>query len=112
MMTRLTRETETAARRALQRLPNVGPAVASGLLRLGITTPAALAGQDPDALYDRLCDRDGVRHDPCLRDTFAALVAHANGEPAQPWWVFSRQRKARECKVRAQRAQRTATART
>jgi hypothetical protein len=27
---------------------------------------------------------------------FTAIVAHANGEPAQPWWVFSRQRKARD----------------
>jgi hypothetical protein len=49
MMARLTRETETetAARRALRRLPNGGPAVASGLLRLGSTTPTALAAQDP-----------------------------------------------------------------
>ena len=88
--------TERTARRLLQQLPNVGPAVAGDLLRLGITAPAALAGQDPEALYERLCALDGVRHDPCLLDVFTAIVAHANGEPAQPWWVFSRQRKARD----------------
>jgi hypothetical protein len=80
----------------LQQLPNVGPAVAGNLLRLGITAPAALAGQGPEALYERLCALDGVRHDPCLLDVFTAIVAQANGEPAQPWWVFSRQGKARD----------------
>lgn len=83
-------------RRALQRIPNVGPAIADDLLRLGISDLGALAGQDADALYERLCHIDGVRHDPCMRDVLAAVVSYANGEPAQPWWVFSRRRKARE----------------
>lgn len=83
-------------RRALQRIPNVGPAIADDLLRLGITDLDALAGQDADALYERLCRVDGVRHDPCMRDVFAAVVSYANGEPAQPWWIFSRRRKERE----------------
>jgi len=87
---------EADARRALQQLTNVGPAVAGDLLRLGIAHPAALAGQDPDEMYERLCRIDGTRHDPCTRNVFAAIVAHANGEPAQPWWIFSRRRKARE----------------
>jgi hypothetical protein len=80
----------------LQHLLNVGPAVAGDLLRLGITAPAALAGQDPEALYEPLCALDGVRHAPCLLDVFTSIVAPAKGEPAQLWWVFSRQRKARD----------------
>lgn len=87
---------EGDVRRALQRIPNVGPAIADDLLRLGITDLGALAGQDSDALYERLCRIDGVRHDPCMRDVLAAVVSYANGEPAQPWWLFSRRRKARE----------------
>ena len=87
---------DTAAARALQEIPNVGPAIAGDLLRLGITGRADVVGQDPDTLYRRLCQIDGVRHDPCVLDTFCAVVAYANGEPAQPWWIFSRQRKARE----------------
>ena len=39
-----------------------------------LTAPAALAGQDPEALYERLCALDGVRHDPCLLDVFTAIV--------------------------------------
>jgi len=92
----VTRSKDVDPVRALQEIPNVGPAIARDLLRLGMTCRADLAGQDPDALYARLCEMDGVRHDPCVLDTFTAVVAFANGEPAQPWWFFSRQRKARE----------------
>ena len=89
-------EINADVRRSLQRIPNVGPAVAADLMRLGITGLADLKGRDPDALYAHLCAMDGVRHDPCMHDTFAAVIAYANGEPAQPWWMFSRRRKARE----------------
>ncbi len=92
----MTRTKDVTPVHALQEIPNVGPAIARDLLRLGMTSRADLAGQDPDALYARLCEMDGVRHDPCVLDTFTAVVAYANGEPAQPWWFFSRQRKARE----------------
>jgi hypothetical protein len=79
----------------LTSLPNVGPAVARKLGGLGITHPGELRGQDPDALFERLCALDGRRHDPCLLDTFVAAVSYADGGPAQPWWEFSRERKAR-----------------
>jgi hypothetical protein len=84
------------AMRALQALPNVGPATARDLLRLGIRSQADLVGQDPDALYRRLYQLDGRRHDPCVLDTFTAVVAFADGQPAREWWFFSQQRKARE----------------
>ena len=53
----------------LEDIPNVGPAVAADLRRLGITTPAELPERDPYALYDDLCRITGQRHDPCLLDT-------------------------------------------
>lgn len=84
------------ALRALQEIPNVGPAIADDLVRLGITALEDLEGQDPSRLYLRLCALDGVRHDPCVLDTFSAIVSYANGEPPEPWWVFSRRRKQRE----------------
>ena len=79
---------------ALTAIPNVGPAVARRLVRLGITTPQDLRGQDPDELFERLCVLEGQREDPCLLDTFAAAVDVANGAPARPWWHYSRERKA------------------
>ncbi len=94
-------ETATAdirreAEARLRAIPNVGPATAGDLIRLGITRPEEATERDPDEMYRALCALDGVRHDPCVRDVFAAVVAYANGEPAQPWWVYSRLRKERE----------------
>ncbi|MEA2288240.1 MAG: hypothetical protein QOD55_237 [Solirubrobacteraceae bacterium] len=82
--------------RRLTAIPNVGPAIARRLVRLEITRPEDLRGQDAEALFERLCALDGERHDPCLLDTFTAAVAFADGGPARPWWEFSRERKARE----------------
>jgi len=82
--------------RELTAIPNVGPAIARRLVRLGIETPADLRGRDPEELFERLCALDGRREDPCLLDTFTAAVAYADGEPARPWWHFSRERLARE----------------
>jgi hypothetical protein len=79
---------------ALTSIPNVGPAVARTLERLGLHEPADLRGQDADELFARLCALDGRRHDPCLLDTFHAAVDVADGKPARPWWEYSRERKA------------------
>jgi len=79
----------------LTALPNIGPAVARKLRRLGITEPADLRGADAEELFERLCALDGRRHDPCLLDTFVAAVDHAGGAPARPWWEYSRERKRR-----------------
>jgi hypothetical protein len=77
----------------LRALPNVGPAIAGALMRLGIERPADLRGQTAEQLFRRLCTLDGRGHDPCLLDTFVAVVDHANGAPVRPWWYYSRLRK-------------------
>jgi hypothetical protein len=81
---------------SLTSMPNIGPAIARMLGRIGVTRPDDLRGQDAEELFERLCARDGQRHDPCLLDTFTAAVAYADGGPARPWWEYSRERKARE----------------
>lgn len=77
----------------LEDIPNVGPAVAADLRRLGIATPAELSGRDPYALYDDLCRITGQRHDPCLLDTFIAAVRYMEGAPKRPWWKYTPERK-------------------
>jgi hypothetical protein len=77
----------------LEDMPNVGPAVAADLRRLGIKSPGELSGRDPYALYDDLCRLTGQRHDPCLLDTFIAAVRFMAGEPKQPWWKYTAERK-------------------
>ena len=77
----------------LEDIPNVGPAVAADLRRLGITSPAGLPGRDPYALYDELCRVSGHRHDPCVLDTFIAAVRYMEGAPKKPWWKYTAERK-------------------
>lgn len=76
-------------------LPNIGPAVAADLHLLGIRTPAGLVGQDPYALYDRLCALTATRHDPCMLDVFISITRFMAGEPPRAWWEFTAERKRR-----------------
>ena len=77
----------------LEDIPNVGPAIAGDLRRLGIASPAELPGRDPFALYDELCRVTGYRHDPCVLDTFIAAVRYMEGAPKRPWWKYTAERK-------------------
>jgi hypothetical protein len=79
----------------LTQMPNVGPAVARKLERLGVARQEDLRGRDGEQLFEALCAQDARRHDPCLLDTFVAAVAYVNEGDERPWWEFSRERKAR-----------------
>ena len=80
----------------LRLIPNVGPKMAADLIKLGVTRLEDAAGRDPDEMYHELCAIDGKRHDPCMRDIFAAVISYAEGGPARPWWEFTPERKAQE----------------
>lgn len=77
----------------LEDLPNIGPAMKRDLNLLEIHTPNDLVGKDAYALYEALCARTGVRHDPCVIDVFLSVVHFMAGGDAQPWWAFTEQRK-------------------
>ncbi|MFA7330617.1 MAG: helix-hairpin-helix domain-containing protein [Candidatus Delongbacteria bacterium] len=79
--------------RRLEDLPNVGRATAEDLRQLGIREPAELCGQDPRALYDRLCVLTHCRQDPCVLDVFLSAVRFMEGAPARPWWDYTPERK-------------------
>ena len=78
---------------SLEDLPNVGKAIAADLRALGIRQPAQLKRKNPYALYDRLNRVTGLRHDPCLLDTFIAVVRFVDGGPPRPWWAYTAERK-------------------
>lgn len=84
----------------LEQLPNIGPAIAADVRILGISVPKDLRGRDPYGMYDELCRITGQRHDPCLLDTFIAVVRFMDGDPAKPWWKYTAERK-REMQRRA-----------
>lgn len=77
---------------ALEEIPNVGPATAGDLRRVGVRVPADLPGRDPYRLYHALCDATGVIHDPCVLDVFIAAVRYMEGAPARPWWRYTAER--------------------
>jgi hypothetical protein len=78
----------------LEDLPNIGPALAADLRRIGIQTPRELKGLDSFVLYQKLNAATGTRNDPCVLDTFMAAVDFMNGAAAAPWWTYTAQRKA------------------
>lgn len=65
---------------------------------LGIRNIDALARQQPQQMYKRLCRITGERQDPCVLDVFSAAVAQARDPLLPPqqcqWWYWSRKRKA------------------
>lgn len=79
--------------RALTDLPNIGPAIAKDLQRIGIETPQQLAGRDALELYLRLCEVTGSRQDPCLLDTLMSVVDFMNGGEPKVWWAYTPERK-------------------
>jgi hypothetical protein len=79
---------------ALEQLPNIGPALAADLRRIGIRSPRELRGRDAFVLYQQLCATTGERQDPCVLDTFMAVIDFMRGAPAAPWWAYTAQRKA------------------
>lgn len=74
-------------------LPNIGPAMAEDLRRLGIHSPDQLIGQDPYVLYDRLAELVGVRQDPCVLDVFISVTRFMAGAAPRPWWAYTDERK-------------------
>ena len=74
-------------------LPNIGKAGAGDLKLLGIEEPAQLVGRDPFEMYDTLCMKTGVRHDPCVLDVFISVTRFMAGEEPRAWWDYTAERK-------------------
>ena len=83
--------------RRLIDLRSVGPAMVRDLNDLGIMDVAALATQDGDDLYRKLCKLRGTHVDMCVLDVFNCAIAQARNPdlPAElcDWWTWSRIRK-------------------
>ncbi|MFQ5530190.1 MAG: helix-hairpin-helix domain-containing protein [Gemmatimonadota bacterium] len=74
----------------LQRVPGVGPSIERCLLELGLERAEDLRSQQPDALYDRLCELRGERIDPCVKYVFRCAVYWSTTPEPDPellkWW--------------------------
>jgi hypothetical protein len=88
----MTTTNEIDAFKRLREIPNVGPAVACRLAELGFDSAASLRGQDPEELFARTEAARGTPEDPCLLDTYRAVIAFADTGDTRPWHAFSRER--------------------
>jgi len=79
--------------RKFEDLPNVGREVARDLRLLGLKTPEDLKKKTGIGLYKALNKKTGVRQDPCMLDTFMAMVDYVNGAPSNPWFKYTAIRK-------------------
>jgi hypothetical protein len=75
----------------LQTIPGVGPSISRDLRLLGYDSIASLADQDPEAMYDRLCDISGYQ-DRCVLYVFRCAVYFASNQSHDPdllkWWSW------------------------
>lgn len=78
----------------LEALPNIGPAIAADLRRIGIDDAEQLLARDPLMTFHELAGVMGKRHDPCVLYTLLAVQDYLRGAPASPWWKFTAEGKA------------------
>lgn len=76
-----------------QDIPNVGPAMARDFILVGLRKPTDLINKNPLTLYNKMCKVSGVRQDPCVLDTYIAVIKFMNGAPAKPWYFYTKYRK-------------------
>lgn len=76
-----------------QDIPNVGPAMEKDFKELGFKNPVDLISKNPLTLYKKMCKISGKRLDPCVLDTYIAVIDFMNGAPAKPWYFYTKNRK-------------------
>lgn len=84
------KRTRQQAVKELQIIPGVGPSIAEDLWELGIRSVAQLKGKNPERLYIRRCEQQGVQIDRCLLYVFRCAVYFAGHKRHDPeklkWW--------------------------
>jgi hypothetical protein len=75
---------------------NIGPAIERDLIGLGIITKAQLAAAEAVDLFQRLERQTQQRQDPCVYDTFRAVIHEARTGEKTPWFAWTQDRKHRE----------------
>ena len=74
----------------LQTIPGVGKSIAVDLWELGIRSVAQLKGKNPEKLYYKRCEQQGVQIDRCLLYVFRCAVYYASHARQKPellkWW--------------------------
>jgi hypothetical protein len=71
-------------------VPGIGKSIAEDLHGIGIHHVGDLEGQNPQNLYEALCEKHKARIDPCVLYTFRCAVYYAENKNHDPellkWW--------------------------
>ena len=74
----------------LQRIPGIGAKMEGYLQRIGYDSVASLKGQNPLAMYEAECQRNGGYQDRCVLYSYRLAVYFAENEVHDPeklkWW--------------------------
>ena len=74
----------------LQSLPSIGPSLARCLRDLGFRSPDDLRKQDPEKMFEDLCEQRGEAMDRCVLYSFRCAVHVASTGESDPelrkWW--------------------------
>ena len=74
----------------LERIPGIGKSIAQDLRDIGIASVDDLKGQDPEWLYQRLCDFKASPVDRCMLYVFRSAVYYASNTEHDSellkWW--------------------------
>lgn len=75
-------------------LPNIGKAIATDLLAIGICSPDDFKANDSLEIFDDLAEVMGHRHDPCVYYTLLSVKHFIDTGESLPWWKFKAKGKA------------------
>ena len=74
----------------LEQIPGVGKAIAQDMRNIGIRSRSQLKGQDPEKLYQKLCDFKASPVDRCMLYVLRCAVYYASNTKHDPqllkWW--------------------------
>jgi DNA transformation protein len=85
---------EAQMRTKLTDLPNIGKAMATDLMSIGIGSPDDFKGRDALQIFNDLKGVMGRRHDPCVYYTLLSVKHFTETGESLPWWKFTARGKA------------------
>lgn len=90
MLQSLSWEETMIAHDALQAIPSVGPSIAADLRSLGYRQVEDLRDENPEQMFDMLCEQRGEKIDRCVLYTFRCAVYFASTNEHESerlkWW--------------------------
>ncbi len=76
--------------KVLEQIPGVGKNIAQDMANIGIHSVGQLKGQDPEKLYQKLCDFKASPVDRCMLYVLRCAVYYASNTKHDPrllkWW--------------------------